>query len=158
RSYFIAHAKEAYGVMDSTDDEKELKYIVKKLSERFKGEEVVQHQELWQLVKKKYKKVGALDELLSQLEERNFIRNVQEGRKRLILINPVFNNTTKVTPNTPNPSQRQAGQGMELRGDKTLVDPKAPTSTPINTPTRGELGELGGTRGESIPNETSRES
>ncbi len=154
RSYFIAHAKEAYGVMESTDDEKEQKYIFKKLSERFKGEAVVQHQELWQLLKKKYKKVAVMDNAISQLEGRNFIRIAYEGRRKVIQINPSFHKATKTPPNTPNDGQTQAGQGVELRGSKTLVDPKAPTSTPI----RGKLGELGEARGESIPNETPTES
>lgn len=99
--YFIEHAKEAYGVMDSIEDDKDAKYILEKITEKFAQEEFA-HQSLWQLVKRKYKKVENLDKIIFQLEDMNYLRIKFDGRKKVIELNPLFLESLKTTPNTPN--------------------------------------------------------
>lgn len=113
RSYFIAHAKEAYGVMESTDDEKDAKYILKRISEKFEDEPSVGHRDLFQLVRKRFKKVENMDKVLTQLESMNYIAVGFEGRKRVIYLNPHFTGTQKKGLKGLNSPQTQAGQGIK---------------------------------------------
>ncbi|AQU78309.1 YfjI family protein [Planococcus faecalis] len=113
RSYFIAHAKEAYGVMDSTDDEKDAKYILKRINEKFEGEPSVGHRDLFQLVRKRFKKVENMDMVLTQLENMNYIAIGFEGRKRVIYLNPLFTDTANKGLKGLNSPQTQMGQGVK---------------------------------------------
>ncbi len=155
RGYFIEHAKEAYGIMESTDDDKEEKYIAKRIAELYEGKGRFDHQDLWQLVKKKYKKVDLLNEILIKLEARNYILSTTEGRKRIILINPLLSNTTKSTPIAPNIEQTYTEQALELGECEILEAPNYPNlaSNRLNdNPAMGETGVLGSTRVEGNPN------
>ena len=93
REYFIQHAKKAHGIMGINEDDEDAKYIIKRVTERFKGKEVIGHQELWQLVKRKFKEAAKLDNVLTKLEEHNYIRIDWKGRKKIIYINPLIFNT-----------------------------------------------------------------
>lgn len=155
RGYFIEHAKEAYGIMESTDDDKEEKYIAKRIAERYEGKARFDHQNLWQLMKKKYKKVDLLNEILIKLEARNYILRTMEGKKSIILINPLLSNTTKSTPIGPNIEQTYTGQALGLGEGEILEAPIYPNdaSNRLNdNPARGETGVLGATRVEGNPN------
>ena len=155
RGYLIEHAKEAYGIMESTDDDKEEKYIAKRIAERYEGKDRFDHQDLWQLVKNKYKKVELLNQILIKLEARNFILSTMEGRKKIILINPLLSNTAKSIPIAPKIGQTYTGQALELGEGEILEAPKHPNdvSNRLNdNPTRGETGVLGSSRVMGNPN------
>jgi len=102
REYFIQHAKKAHGVMGVNENDEDAKYILKKITEKCQDEEVIDHQKIWQTTKRKLKEVQNLDIGLANLEERNFIRNEVQGRKKIIYINPLLFNTPKSVPNSPN--------------------------------------------------------
>lgn len=91
RNYFISHAKKAYEKMDSIEEnDQDAKYILNRIIEKFNDKEIIEHQKLWQLVKRKFKKVQYLDQILCELENRNYLINEKVGRKKIIRINPLF--------------------------------------------------------------------
>ncbi|WP_100012316.1 YfjI family protein [Lentibacillus sediminis] len=111
REYFVEHAKKAHGIMGVDSVETDAKQVLKKINtiiqkKKEKTNESItkiDHQELWQLVKKMVKKSSRLDEILINLEDRNFIKIDWQGRKKIILINPMLMSTTeKNNPKTPN--------------------------------------------------------
>ncbi|MEH7489243.1 phage NrS-1 polymerase family protein [Priestia megaterium] len=88
KEYFISHAKASFGCMSIDKDLENAKYILNKIEEKFKGETVISHQELWQLVKRRFGKASELDGTLEILETRGFVKSGKEGRKKIININP----------------------------------------------------------------------
>lgn len=96
KEYFISHAKASFGCMSVDEDLENAKYILNKIEEKFKGETVISHQELWQLVKRRFGKASELDGTLEILETRGFVKSGKEGRRKIISINPQI-----WVPNTP---------------------------------------------------------
>ena len=67
KEYFISHAKASFGCMSLDEDLESAKYVLNKVKEKFKGEKVIPHQELWQLVKRRLGKASELDGTLEIL-------------------------------------------------------------------------------------------
>jgi replicative DNA helicase len=91
KDYFIQHAKAAFGCMDLDEEMENAKYLLSKLLEFEKPK--VSKQQLWQKIKNKkgFKKSYQLDDTLTILETRNYIRIIEEGSrgKKVIEINPM---------------------------------------------------------------------
>lgn len=107
KDYFIQHAKAAFGCMDLDEEMENAKYLLSKLLE-FEHPKVSK-QQLWQKIKNKkgFKKSYQLDDTLTILETRNYIRIVEEGNrgKKVIEINPMVleDNTSPKKPRKSKP-------------------------------------------------------
>ncbi|KAA0941638.1 DUF3987 domain-containing protein [Sporosarcina sp. ANT_H38] len=111
RDYFIAHTKEAYGVMKSTDGEKNCMYLLERISDKFEGIESFSYRELQQSVRRKLELVE-LKKGLNQLEEMNYLKVLDE-KKKIIKINPSFLNTEKRVLNVLNTPKSHKRKGFE---------------------------------------------
>lgn len=143
RDYFISHAEAAHGVMGANECEEDARYILKCITEskNLKDKEVIDYQDLWQLAKKKLGKSQNLKDVLVVLEDMRYIKNSYDGKKSIILINPILLNPKKSTPNTPSSDSSPQLQGFERSTDEILIG--------TNTPSKKEekpLGVLGTTR------------
>ncbi|NSL53295.1 YfjI family protein [Calidifontibacillus erzurumensis] len=100
RDYFIKHAEKAFGLIGKRENYDDLKYLLDKItSKKFEREEYIAYQELWQLVKKRFKKSEECKKYLNILEELNYIKNSFEGRKQIIYVNPHLQNNYPISPN-----------------------------------------------------------
>lgn len=117
RDYFIAHTKEAYGVMKSTDGEKNAMYILKRISDKFEGIELFSYRELQQSVRRKFQ-VEELNEILNQLEEMNYLKVVSDKKKKVIIMNPSFLNTEKSVLTVLNTLESHKGKGFKKSSDE----------------------------------------
>ncbi|QCR33585.1 YfjI family protein [Lysinibacillus sp. SGAir0095] len=90
RNYFIQHAEIAYGIINDNENLNDVKYILSKLttSEKFKEQDRINYQDLWQLVKKRFSTANELKRVLYILEEMNYIKIEKNCRKSIILLNP----------------------------------------------------------------------
>ena len=84
--YLIEHAKKAHGIMGVRKNTEDQKYLLKVILRQNK--EKIDYRTIQSLTRKKFAKSHELKEVLSELEERYFIRNEKEGRKNIILVNP----------------------------------------------------------------------
>jgi len=113
RDYFIAHAKEAYGVMRSADGEKNCMYLLKRISDKFEGIESFSYREIQQSVRRKFQTAEELNKVLNQLEEMNYLKVEMENKKKIIRINPSFLNIEKSVLNVLNTPESRKGKGFE---------------------------------------------
>lgn len=102
--YFIDHAKVAYGSMGANSDTEDAKYLLKviKRQERL----VIEYRDIQNLTRKRFKKAMHLKATLLELEERGFINQIKNGRKRLLEVNPYLinnHNNPHITHNSPEP-------------------------------------------------------
>ena len=112
RNYFIAHTKEAYGLMKSTDGEKNAMYILKRILDKFEGIELISYRELQQSVRRKFQ-VEELNEVLNKLEEMNYLKVGFDKKKKIIIINPSILNTEKSVLAIFNTPESLKGKGIE---------------------------------------------
>ena len=97
RDYFYQHAESAFGIIGESESIDDLKYILGKIiSKKFEGKEQIDYQELWQLVKKRFKKSEECKKTLILLEEMNYIKNRKDGRKQVIFVNPCLQNGSRI--------------------------------------------------------------
>lgn len=155
--FFVDCANAAFGIASGGGEQKDLRYTLKRIAEKFAGKEIINHQDLWQSVRRKFKKAENLDQVLYQLEDMNYIRNVLIGRKKIIHINPLFLKDGKSAPRVPNGDQSQQPQGEKLGTPENLDVPSVPNDVPRSL-TRDELGTLGSTRDREGPSEIPWES
>lgn len=93
KDYFISHMKKAFHVSNMDQDTMDAEYLIEKIIER-SVDGRIKYQELWQHVKKKFKKSDELKFILGELEARSFIkiadlRPTGKGRpSKVILLNP----------------------------------------------------------------------
>lgn len=99
-SYFIEHAKAAYGFMAADESISEAKYLLEVIKRRNKT--VVEYRDIQNLTRKRFKKAIQLKKTLAELEERGFIHQIKEGRKQLLEINPYLLDVQKSTRVTHN--------------------------------------------------------
>lgn len=90
RDYFISHSEAAHGAMGANKNDKDAKYVIKRINEadKLKNRESIDYQELWQVVKRRFKRSENLRETLRYLEELNYVKNALDGQKNIVLINP----------------------------------------------------------------------
>lgn len=112
-SYFIEHAKAAYGCMGADKGTQDAKYLLGVIMRQDKP--VIKYRDIQELTRKRFEKAIHLKKTLLELEERGFIHQKKDGRKRLLEVNPYLLNTQKSTHNTHNipqtPSQREKQRG-----------------------------------------------
>ncbi|ARK25596.1 hypothetical protein SporoP37_13660 [Sporosarcina sp. P37] len=90
RDYFLSHAEQAFGIMGNVENENILRYVLKRILDTSKGQDVILYRDLQQLVKRKFNKMQELREVLKKLEEMHYIRNEKVGLKEFIRINPTL--------------------------------------------------------------------
>lgn len=84
--YFIEHAKLAYGQMGMDENIQDSQYLLQVIKRQDKS--IVPYRDIQNLTRKKFEKAARLQEVLDELEERNFISQFRKGRKRMLEINP----------------------------------------------------------------------
>ncbi|WP_140422984.1 YfjI family protein [Ureibacillus sinduriensis] len=145
RDYFIQHAEKAFGIIGQHESLDDVRYILRKIkSKKFDGKEIIDFQEIWQLVKKRFKVSEKLKDVLITLEELNYIKNAKDGRKQIIHVNPYL---IKSSPNNPNTKETMICQEDELGDGEILKAPNYPSTD------RNELGELVPFRVDTPPSE-----
>lgn len=93
KDYFISHMKKAFHVSNSDQDTIDAQYLLDKIIEH-SVDGRIKNQDLWQQVKKKFKKSRDLQMVLEELEERSFIKlrdlkvNGRGKPARFIILNP----------------------------------------------------------------------
>lgn len=126
RDYFIQHAEKALGIIGENQSFEDVKYLLKKItSKKFDGREKIDSQEIWQLVKKRFKRSEKYNDVLLTLEEMNYIKVLKDGRKHIIYVNPYL---SKNSPNSPNDSKMKGQQVLKLGNEETLEVPIFPSS------------------------------
>lgn len=100
RNYFIKHAEYFFNVeLDISKDNENMDYILRKIIKIDKDlQGKIDQNALWQEVKKKIKPAKVLNEYLVILEQKNYIKVLSDGRKKIILLNPYYQ---KSSPNSP---------------------------------------------------------
>lgn len=87
RYYFIKHVEKALGIINESANIEDLQYILGKIR-KFQEGLVAKHQDVYQSVKDKIGPAKEVDRLIDKLTEYNYAYRVQEGRKKLIYVNP----------------------------------------------------------------------
>lgn len=91
RNYFIEHGKRAFGLIFNDENWEDAAYLINHIttSEKFKGKDKIDYQELYQNTKNgRFKTARELKKVLYFLEELNYLRMEREGRKNVIYLNP----------------------------------------------------------------------
>lgn len=101
-SYFIDHAKVLYDSLSVNETIEDAKYVLKWIQKE--DVEVVDKQTLWQAVKKRIPNAEEFNTILDVLEKRGFIRQSKDGRKNVIIKNPLLA-PKKLYPNSPSSLQ-----------------------------------------------------
>ncbi|MCR8867473.1 YfjI family protein [Peribacillus frigoritolerans] len=101
--YFIEHAKAAYGSMRADKGTQDVKYLLEVIKRQDKP--VIEYRDIQNLTRNRFKKAIHLKTTLLELEERGFIHQKKEGRKRMLEVNPYLLDTQKSTHNTHNSPQ-----------------------------------------------------
>ncbi|MFP3886785.1 YfjI family protein [Priestia filamentosa] len=102
-SYFIEHAKAAYGCMGADQGVEDAKYLLEVI--RRQDKPVIEYREIQNLTRKRFKKAMHLKATLLELEDRGYIYQKKDGRKSLLEVNPYILDTQKNTHNTHNIKQ-----------------------------------------------------
>ncbi|MDQ0880960.1 YfjI family protein [Peribacillus sp. V2I11] len=111
--YFIEHAKVAYGCMGADKGTQDAKYLLGLIKRQNKP--VIEYREIQNLTRKRFIKAVHLKTTLLELEERGYIHQKKDGRKKLLEVNPYILDTLKsthITHNSPQtPSKREKPRG-----------------------------------------------
>lgn len=99
-SYFIEHAKAAYGCMGADKGTQDAKYLLEVIKRQEKS--TIEYREIQNLTRKRFKKATHLKATLLELEDRGYIYQKKDGRKSLLEVNP-FILEDKNPHNTHNP-------------------------------------------------------
>ena len=94
-SYFIEHAKAAYGCMGADEGTKDAMYLLEVIKRQEKA--VIEYRDIQNLTRKRFKKAIHLKSTLMELEEREFIYQKKVGRKSLLEVNPFIIDSRKNT-------------------------------------------------------------
>ncbi|WP_226655840.1 YfjI family protein [Pseudalkalibacillus hwajinpoensis] len=115
-NYFIEHAKAAYGCMGADEGTQDAKYLLKVIERMDRP--IIEYREVQNLTRNRFKKAIQLKNTLSVLEERGFILQKMNGRKRLLEVNPYLLEKQKSTHSTHNNLQTLS------RKDKKCIGPE----------------------------------
>ena len=110
-SYFIEHAKAAYGCMGADKGTQDAKYLLEVIKR--KNKPVIEYRDIQNLTRKRFKKAKHLKATLGQLEEREFIYQKKDGRKLLLEVNPFILDSQKTTHTTHTTPQNQRERGNQ---------------------------------------------
>jgi hypothetical protein len=112
--YFIEHAKAAYGCMGADQGTQDAKYLLEVIKRQ--DNPVIEYRDIQNLTRKRFKKAMHLKATLLELEERGFIHQIKDGRKRLLEVNPYLLEIQKSTHITHN-SLQTLSEREKQRGD-----------------------------------------
>ncbi len=112
--YFIEHAKAAYGCMGADQGTQDAKYLLEVIKRQAKP--VIEYRDIQNLTKKRFKKAVHLQATLLELEERGFIYQPKDVRKKLLEVNPYLLDAQKSTHITHSSLQIQS-EREKTRGD-----------------------------------------
>ncbi|GGM39460.1 hypothetical protein GCM10011351_27040 [Paraliobacillus quinghaiensis] len=90
-TYFIEHAKAAFGVMGTDEGIEDAKYLLKVIKR--KDSHLVDYRELQMQTRRRFKKAIHLKKVLNDLQERGYIIPKKEGRKTVYEVNPYVYNS-----------------------------------------------------------------
>ncbi|KAA9012400.1 DUF3987 domain-containing protein [Niallia endozanthoxylica] len=152
--YLISHAKRVFGESISESEIEDAKYLIDSIRKRKQSE--YSRQRLWQLTKKRFKKVDFLDRAIQTLIDRGYLQEVWTKNKvsggknsRRYLINPyVFNDGPKsidadinVSPNRGHtgPEVGETDMSEKVSRSKTSMANRGNRGTELDTFTQDEI-------------------
>lgn len=94
-SYFIEHAKAAYGCMGADKGTQDAKYLLEVIKRQ--EEPVIEYRKIQDLTRRRFAKAIDLKKTLLELEERGFIHQKKDGRKGVVEVNPYLLDPRKST-------------------------------------------------------------
>ncbi|PGR96901.1 hypothetical protein COC61_11020 [Priestia megaterium] len=119
-NYFIEHAKAAYGCMEADKGTQDAKYLLEVIKRQDKP--IIEYRVIQNLTRKRFKKAAHLKAVLLELEERDFIHQKEEGRKRLLEVNPYLLNIERSTHINHNSLQvLSEKENQRVDNDSTLA-------------------------------------
>lgn len=145
-SYFIEHAKAAYGCMGADEGTQDAKYLLEVIKRQDKP--VIEYRDIQMLTKKRFKKAMHLKATLLELEERGFIYQKKDGRKLLLEVNPCILDTRKSTHNTHNSLYTPAEKEKQCGDAEPTVTHNSHNSSREKT----NVGNVG-KRGSDVPSQ-----
>lgn len=119
-NYFIEHAKAAYGCMGADKGTQDAKYLLEVIKRQDKP--IIEYRVIQNLTRKRFRKAMHLKAILLDLEERGFIHQKEEGRKKLLEVNPYLLNirkSTHINRNSPQILSEKESQCVD--DESTLV-------------------------------------
>ncbi|WP_371018938.1 YfjI family protein [Pseudalkalibacillus sp. JSM 102089] len=115
-SYFIEHAKAAYGCMGADERAQDAEYLLKVIKRQDKP--VVEYREIQNLTRKRFKKAMHLRSTFFELEERGYLYQKREGRKIVCEVNPCILSSHKNAHSTHKHKEKsvdkEKGRGKSL--------------------------------------------
>jgi hypothetical protein len=154
-TYFINHAKAAYGCMGVDGRTEDAKYLLAVVKRQKKP--IIEYRDIQILTNKRFKNASRLKSTFHELEERGFVFKRKEGRKTIYEVNPYILDVKEnphITYNAPHiPSEKEE----ERRIDKPTHSYNTynfETESTLQSENNRNVGDVGKRRTERLTQHT----